>query len=135
MPFLFTQIVSKTLLSAALVLLVWYHVLPPGVGNGLLVGWRIWGSMFLIPLVLIVASPFLGSVWIKSKMAWGLAVAVSGVAAAICWLLTMVLHAVEISTGGWCLMVAPTVNLAGLLFARAGLKVAEVVPWRPRSED
>ncbi|MES2922118.1 MAG: hypothetical protein V4819_11255 [Verrucomicrobiota bacterium] len=76
---------------------------------------------FLTLSLLIVASPFLGNVWVKSLLAWSVVVIFSGVAAAgFCfWVLGLDgISTGNLRFGGWCLLIAPVLNFIGLLLAR-----------------
>jgi hypothetical protein len=73
-------------------------------------------ASFLMFSLLIVSSPFLIGVWRKSKLAWQLATIFSGLGAAGFWVMILGQGgAGDLVAGGWCLMVAPVLNLAGLL--------------------
>ena len=78
---------------------------------------------FLMFSLLIVASPFLGNVWVKSFLAWSISVIFSGVAAAGFWAMVFKDNSGEgFILGGWCLMISPVFNFAGLLLARPQLR-------------
>lgn len=135
------RLVSATFLFGALVLFVAFHFLPADGGDR---GWTIWRDVWrilrepadiinngrqLIALasfmnftLLILVSPFLGEVWRKSRLAWGIALACSGAAAAGFWMLIALdPPASGLQIGGWFLFLAPVLNFIGLLFARGGL--------------
>lgn len=141
MPFRHAQLVSKVLLVLALLVFVIFHFTP---GFGEERGWTIWVEVwdilgypaylatdnqavlilasFLMATLLIPVSPFLGSVWIKSKLAWGACTLFAGVAATTFWFWILREDLSEVRPGGgWFLILAPTLNLFGLLFARVGL--------------
>ena len=94
-------------------------------------GWVACAS-FLSASLIIVVSPFLGRVWIKSKMAWLPTVISSGIAAvgftgAI--LFGRTAHDPPIGWGLILLMVAPVLNFIGLLLARAGASPPDKSQW------
>ncbi len=74
-------------------------------------------SSFLTFSLLIIASPFLGNVWVKSLLAWSIMVIFSGVAAAGFPVLLKGDWG-ELRVGGWCLIISPMLNFVGLLLAR-----------------
>ena len=130
--------VSKGFLWIALWAFGSFHVLPLPYGEQR--GWDIWlelweflkrpglfssgptvlfAAALLMSTVLIIGSPFLGKVWIQSKLAWGMCLALAGISAAGFW--------IPIRSGisglglvDWCLIASPTLNFIGLLFARTG---------------
>lgn len=70
-------------------------------------------------LALVTASPFLVSVYLKSRLAWWLAALMAGLSTCALWII--VLFMVELSRvglGDWCLLAAPALNFAGLLSLR-----------------
>ncbi len=145
MSFRTAQLISKTFLFLALGVFIAFHFLR---AFDEMRGWMLWLevgeilqnpsnllddpaagailSLFFMATLLIPSSPFLGPVWIRSKLAWGVCTFFAGVAAAgwWVWLFTLVLHEVpmELIGGGWCLIAAPTLNFTGLLWARVGVK-------------
>ena len=127
------------LLIAALVLFVAFHFLK-GFGSRY-VGWHVWYeisnaiwrpkdlfeqpktaviiSSFLTFSLLILASPFLGCVWVKSRLAWWMAVIFSSLTVTGFWVLMFARNPTStIQSGGWCLLIAPLLNFAGLVLAR-----------------
>lgn len=130
-------------LLAALVLFTAMHFLPLSrFGDDL--GWEMWKGVgfliwnmsrdpraigeprdivvlfsFLTFSLLIVASPFLGNVWVKSILAWSMVVIFSGLAAAGFWVVVFKGAPVgDLRLGVWCLMISPVLNFVGLLLAR-----------------
>lgn len=75
-------------------------------------------SSFLALSLLMVASPFLGHVWRKSVLAWAIVVIFSGVSVAGFWCTILKDLPVDLSWGGWFLMISPILNFVGLLLAR-----------------
>ena len=134
------QLLSKVSLSAALGLFIAFHFLH-GFGNPEQ-GWTVWKDIadlfrdsweqlgepqlaivvasFLMFSLLLVTSPFLGAVWRKSLLAWSVATASSGLAALGFWTMILVIAPTTYGSGGICLMLAPLLNFAGLMLARAG---------------
>jgi hypothetical protein len=130
------------LLTSALALFVAFHFLPME-AEFRIPGWRIWPDLVAIllhpnragnePLVwiaiasflnfslLITASPFLGQVWRKSRIAWWLAVIFSGLSAIGIWAfyLTSPTNA-PLLLGFGFILIAPILNFIGLLLARGG---------------
>lgn len=98
---------------------LWHLIRDPSGMNDPL-GWVAVAS-FLTSSLLIVASPFLGGVWIKSKMAWLPTVIFGGLAAVafpVAILSGRSAGEQPIGWGFYLLMVAPVLNFIGLLFAR-----------------
>jgi len=135
--FRFAQILSKVLLFAALIAFGAFHFLPQAGETGER-GWNVWGyfwelllnpegvddalqgvilAAFLTTSVLIVASPFLGVVWLRSKLAWWICMVFSGIAAGSFWIGIVIYGTDDFGPGDWCLMAAPTLNFLGLLLA------------------
>ncbi len=76
-------------------------------------------ASFLMFAVLIVSSPFLISVFPKSRIAWWMAAGSSGLAAVGFWMIVFQGEGPKnLGPGGWCLLFAPWLNFAGLLAAR-----------------
>ena len=136
-------LVSTSILCVALLLFIAFHFFPinapdPDIGPNE-VGWEIWPSLwdvlqdpaelsepltavgissFLTFSLLTVASPFLGFLWKKSRVAWWGAFIFSGLAAAGFWLMVFADASTdELGSGGWCLLAAPVFNCVGLLLA------------------
>lgn len=125
-------------LAGGLVSFAIFHFLP-GFGNS--AGWKIWPELggvllmpsyvlrepglfatvvsFLMVALLIVASPFLTGVLRKSRLCWWMAVTMSALAS-IAFLLLVLRQNVpsNVGIGGWFLLAAPLINLAGLLMIR-----------------
>ena len=140
------------LLIAALVLFTAMHFLPLVRSDNS--GWKLWiyigmrfhdpsflGSRgavvifsFLTFSLLIVGSPFLGNIWVKSLLSWSMAVIFSGVAAAGFWVIVdkPTLEG-GFSSGMWCLMISPLLNFAGLLVARPQWLKKSGLPLRKES--
>jgi hypothetical protein len=133
------RILSMVFLIAALGMFTAMHFLPMSrLGDDR--GWELWIGIgqairrlitsgepqlavalasFLTSSLLIVASPFLGSVWVKSLMAWLVVLIFSGVAAAEFGLMVFKdILAGGLSSGGWYLMISTVLNFVGLLLAR-----------------
>jgi len=138
------QILSKVFLWMAVFALVMFHRKPFLLADK---GWMVWESLpmmvrswrdwiFVSPFflslgvacMLIPGSPFVGKLWIQSKMAWGLCLATSGIVTLyLCyyqWDFCDVFEAsfVEAFIRSPWFIVAPALNFAGLLFARAGAR-------------
>ena len=76
-------------------------------------------TSFLTFTLLIVASPFLTNVWMKSRLARGLVTTFSGLAAAGFWVMYFLRGEYrDLGVGGWCLLISTVVNFAGLLLVR-----------------
>ena len=96
-------------------------------------GWVAIAS-FLTASLLIVVSPFLGWVWIKSKMAWLPTVIFGGLSAASFSVAILFGRSSDEHRIGWglyLLMTAPVLNFIGILFARIGapqLDKSQVAP-------
>lgn len=155
------QLISKAFMLAAITAFTAFHFIrDPEQNND--AGWRIWKELwnlvqhplrmvdpkdwvaitsFLTASLLIVVSPFLGSVWIKSKMAWLLMVIFGGVSAAGFSVAILIGRGEErIGWGLYLLMAAPVLNFIGLLFARVGAPKLDTSQWVPivspsQSED
>ncbi len=76
---------------------------------------------FLTFSLIIVASPFLANVWVKSLLAWSIIVIFSGVAFAGFWFIFLK----EVPHGDLnftfeirCLIISPALNFVGLILAR-----------------
>ncbi len=79
-------------------------------------------ASFLTFTLLILTAPFLQSVWRRSRLVWWLATGFSGLAT-LGFLTMLVMEHSEGSTygsGGWCFMIAPVLNFAGLVAAWPG---------------
>lgn len=86
------------------------------------IGWVAVAS-FLGASLMIVVSPFLGRVWIKSKMAWLPTVIFSGITAVGFSVAILIGRSTNDQSLGWgmvLLMAAPVLNCIGLLLARTG---------------
>ncbi len=100
---------------------LWGLVLHPS-GMGDPMGWVAVAS-FLTASLLIVASPFLGRVWLKSKMAWLPTVIFGGISAVGFCVAILIGRSENEGRIGWglcLLMAAPVLNFIGLVFARVG---------------
>jgi hypothetical protein len=76
-------------------------------------------ASFLTLLALVTASPFLVTVYLKSRLAWWLATVMAGLSTCALWLIVLVMVELHrVGLGGWCLLVAPALNFAGLLSLR-----------------
>ena len=98
-------------------------------------GWVAVAS-FLTASLLIVASPFLGRVWLKSKMAWLPTVIFGGLSAASFSVAILYERSSDEHWIGWglcLLMAAPVLNFIGLLFARIGAPMLDKSQWAPSS--
>ncbi len=125
-------------LILAPLLFVAFHFLPGFETEE--VGWTVWRDLWKVMLepqqlmdsqsavliasfltfsLLIVASPFLTEVWTKSRLAWGFALTFSGLASAGFWVMIFSGPPSDPEPGGWCLMIAPLLNFAGLLLIPA----------------
>jgi hypothetical protein len=132
-------LLSMAFLVAALLLFVAFHFLW-GFGNDE-PGWHSWidvGQAFRNPSeflddpnravaivsfltfsLLILASPFLTPVWTKSRLGWWIAVVFSALAAGAFWVMIFTRGSHQsLGPGGFCLVMAPMLNVAGLLLAR-----------------
>ena len=137
------QLLSKAFMVAAIAAFAAFHFIrDPEQNND--AGWKVWKELgdlvqrpsrmdepmgwvavasFLTASLLIVASPFLGRVWLKSKMAWLPTVIFGGLSAAsfsVAILYGRSEHEGRIGWGLSLLMTAPVLNFIGLLFARVG---------------
>ncbi|MEO5917195.1 MAG: hypothetical protein ABIS50_23395 [Luteolibacter sp.] len=101
---------------------LWDLVRHPSGMNSNPMGW-VAISSFLMASLLIVVSPFLGSVWIRSKMAWLPTVIFGGLSAAgfaVAIFIGKSEGEQRIGWGLYLLMAAPFLNFIGLLLARVG---------------
>ena len=137
------QLLSKAFMVAAIAAFVAFHFIrDPEQSND--AGWKVWKELgdlvlhpsgmdepmgwvaiasFLTASLLIVVSPFLGAVWLKSKMAWLPTVIFGGLSAASLSVAILFGRLAEERLIGWglyVLMTAPILNFIGLLFARSG---------------
>lgn len=142
----FSNGVALAFLVSALLVFVVFHFLAPFGDERR--GWGIWlevGSMvrrrnifsdpksmialasFLTFTLLVVASPFVMSVFKRSRLAWWLATllavaATLGFSGVILWRS----HATDMGLGRWCLIAVPVLNLVGLLFIRRDARDADI---------
>ena len=73
-------------------------------------------ASLLTLLVLVVASPFLVQVYFRSRVAWWLVTLMSVISTCAIWFIVFDMVSLRrIGLGGWCLLAAPALNLAGLL--------------------
>lgn len=146
------QLLSKAFMVAAIVAFVAFHfVRHPDQNNK--AGWTIWKELwdvalhpsgmneplgwvaiasFLTASLLIVVSPFLGRVWIKSMTAWLPAVIFGGISAAGfagAILISRVAAELPIEWGLCLLMTAPVLNFIGLCLARVGAPKPDMSQW------
>ena len=85
--------------------------------------------------LLIVASPFVGNVWVKSLLAWSVVVIFSGVSTAAFWFIIFTdTSAGHLSSGLRCLMFSPVLNFTGLLLARPQWLKQAGPPFNPESQ-
>ena len=134
------MLISWLLLVGAFVVLLAAHGLP-SFGNDR--GWRVWEetlnflqspdplndplvsvgvASFLTFTVLILVAPFIHWVWRRSRLVWWLATGFSGLAT-LGFLTMLVMEHSEgaiYGAGGWCFMIAPILNFAGLVAAWPG---------------
>jgi hypothetical protein len=135
--------------AGALVLFGIFHFLPYHQDDES-IGWAIWPELiyifqdannledllltmavasFLTFTLLILTSPFLSTVWNKSKLAWSVALACSGLAVLGFWIPSIVENDfAKLLPGGWCLMFAPVLNFFGLLSARGISRTPALIP-------
>lgn len=127
---------ALVLFCAGLTSLVFFNLLP-GLGPEQR-GWNIWIDIvravqrpelfrdttdlitiasLLILLPLVMASPFLVLVYLKSRLAWWLATLAAGVST-YHLAVNFNIEVNRIGLGGWCLLAAPALNFAGLLSLR-----------------
>lgn len=93
-------------------------------------------ASFLTSSLLIVVSPFLRNVWVKSLLAWSVAVIFSGMAAAVILVIVSKDTSVgSLSLGGWCLMISPVLNFVGLLLARPQWLKKSGLPFPPENHS
>ena len=126
------------LLVAALLTFTAFHFLP-GFGEAEAC-WRVWlevGEILADPLrgndasdfvilasfltitLLILGSPFLLPVFLRSRLAWWLATLMSGVALFALWILVLVdTEPALLGPAGWCLLMAPALHLIGMVTLR-----------------
>lgn len=89
-------------------------------------------ASFLAISFLIVVSPFLGRVWIKSKMVWLPTVIFGGISAAGFAGAVLIGRSSDERSIGWglcLLMAAPVLNFIGLLIARVGAPKPDMSQW------
>ncbi len=148
------RILSMVFLIAALVLFTAFHFLPL-MRNSNDFGWKLWKdivqvvmspralgewpaglivSSFVTFSLLIVASPFLGNVWVKSLLAWSIVVICSGVAAAGFPVIFQG-HWDDLRVGGWCLIISPVLNFVGLLLTRPQWLKKSRLPFPPENHS
>ena len=150
------QLLSKAFMVAAIAAFVAFHFIrDPEQNND--AGWKVWKGLadlvqhpsgmvepmgwvaiasFLTASLLIVASPFLGWVWIKSKMAWLPTVIFGGLSAASFSVAILFGRSSDEHRIGWglyLLMTAPVLNFIGLLFARIGAPQLDKSQLAPHS--
>ena len=69
--------------------------------------------------VLLVVSPFMTGVLRKSRLSWWMVTTMSALSSVVLLLLVLVRSgASNVGVGGWFLLAAPLLNLAGLLMVR-----------------
>ncbi len=91
---------------------------------------------FLNIALLIVAAPFLTQVWLKSRLAWWFATAVSGLVAGGNLGMLLVNNSMpDLGSGGWCLLIALILNFIGLLLARPQWLKKSGLPFPPESHS
>lgn len=140
---------SLAFLISAMVLFVAFHFLTGFVGEG--PGWKIWQEIwracvrpaelaqqpmaaigiasFLNFTLLILVSPFLTQVWVKSRLAWWFATIFSGLATAGFWLIILRQHPHQnLASGGYVVLLAPLLNFFGLILAREKMPPAPEPP-------
>lgn len=127
---------ALALFCGSLVSLLLFSLLPSLGGNQ--AGWIMWlsilevfqmpallsdpesqmfvASVLTVP-VLVIASPFLTGMYLKSRLTWWLATLVAGTCTPALWSIILFGDAWP-SFGIWCLLAAPALNLAGLLSLR-----------------
>ena len=153
------QLLSKAFMVAAIAAFAAFHFIRNPEQNDD-AGWTIWKELwelvqhplrmdepigwiavasFLTSSLLIVTSPFLGRVWLKSKMAWLPTVIFGGLSAVgfcVAILIGRSEHEGRLGWGLYLLMAAPVLNFIGLLFARVGalkLDKSQLTSIVPRS--
>lgn len=129
---------ALVLFCAGLASLVFFNLLP-GFGAERR-GWTIWvnivqavqspelfrdtqGLMLIASLLtllaLVTTSPFLVSVYLKSRLAWWLAAVMAGLSTCALWIIVLfIVKLTRVGLGGWCLLAAPALTFAGLLSLR-----------------
>ena len=148
------RILSMAFLITALVLFAAFHFLPL-TRYDKDSGWELWKGMVQVALspsslrewqtglavssfvtfsLLIVASPFLGNVWVKSLLGWSVVVVSSGMAAAG---FPVIFEGDwdDLGVGGWCLIISPVLNFVGLLLARPQWLKKSGLPFPPESHS
>lgn len=148
------QLLSNAFMVAAIAAFAAFHFIrDPERNND--AGWKIWKELgdlvqhpwgmvepmgwvavasFLTASLLIVASPFLGRVWLNSKIAWLPTVIFGGLSAAsfsVALLFGRSSDEHRIGWGLYILMTAPVLNFIGLLFARVGAPKLDKSQWAP----
>lgn len=153
------QLLSKAFMVAAIAAFAAFHFIRDSEHNND-AGWMIWKELldlfrnpsgmdgpmgwvavasFLTASLLIVASPFLGGVWLKSRMAWLPTVIFGGISAVgfcVAILVGRLENEVRIGWGLYLLMAAPVLNFIGVLFARVGAPKpdkSQLAPTAPSS--
>lgn len=136
------QIISRSFLILALLLFITFHLIR---FSGTEYGWHIWLEIvdmvkrpneftepsaalmfaaFLTTSLLIPASPFLGPVWIKSRLAWFVVLLLSGVVAISFLLFAFFIISIDgaerLNAGLLAFIAAPCFNFTGILLARLG---------------
>ncbi len=152
-PFGARQRIATVLLWGGLACFVAYHFVP-GFGSARW-GWTVWlavGEAIQHPSVLkdpedliivaslltlallIPVSPFLTRVFLKSRLAWSLASLMSGISTAVIWFTLLESnYPRHFGLGGWCLLIAPALNFAGLLVIRGRKNVSAGSSQEPQS--
>lgn len=148
------QLLSKAFMVAAIAAFAAFHFIRDPDNNDD-AGWEAWQELwdlvrdpsqmddpmgwvavasFLTASLLIVVSPFLGRVWIKSRMAWLPTVIFGGLTAvgfSVAILIGRSTHERPIGWGLSLLMAAPALNFIGLLLARVGAPEPDKSQWFP----
>lgn len=146
------QALSKAFLGASVIAFGSFHFIGDPLAGGD-AGWTVWRELweiatnpssvddafswvgiasFLLASLLLVTAPFLGGVWLKSKLVWWLSLVLSGIAA-VGVVGVMLINTLAAESGIPAvlivLMAAYGLNFLGILFARVGTPSPDVMPF------
>ena len=132
------SVLPVLVLATGLLSFAIFHSLP---GFGYRYGWVTWVELvgvlgspellrepglfatlacFIMATVLLVVSPFMTRVLRKSRLSWWMATTMSALSSVVLLLLVLGRSgAANVGVGGWFLLAAPLLNLAGLLMVRS----------------